>query len=54
MIGEQFADEVNQPTCGCLSCTDSADVVIDHPRHGERVVCDGHADGYEVVEEVGA
>jgi len=29
-----------------------ADVVIDHPKHGERTVCDEHADGYEVVRNV--
>lgn len=39
-------------TCGALGCTDPADVVIDHPDHGERVVCDDDADGYEVVDDV--
>jgi len=35
--------------------TDSHDedlVVIDHPEHGERVVCPSCAQGYEVVRDV--
>lgn len=45
-------DTTAGPYCGCLGCTASADVRIDHPDHGERVVCDDHADEYEVVAHV--
>lgn len=42
--------------CGAMGCTtDSTDddlVVIQHPTHGERVVCPKHARGYEVVRNV--
>ena len=42
--------------CGALGCsTDSLDedlVVIDHPKHGERIVCPDCATGYEVVDDV--
>ncbi|ACM56338.1 hypothetical protein [Halorubrum lacusprofundi] len=40
------------PVCGALGCSDDADVVVDHPNHGERVVCADHADGQEVVGDV--
>ncbi|WP_188977150.1 hypothetical protein [Halocalculus aciditolerans] len=40
------------PFCGCGGCTDSADVVIDHPDHGERVVCEQHIRGYPVIRHV--
>ena len=36
--------------CGCLSCTDDAVAVIDHPKHGHRTVCGAHIDGHDVVE----
>jgi hypothetical protein len=39
-------------TCGALSCHKDAEVVIDHPEHGERTVCADHAEGYEVVRHV--
>ncbi|GAB3669500.1 hypothetical protein [Halopiger thermotolerans] len=37
------------PFCGALGCTDEAEYVIDHPEHGERTVCSGHAGDYEVI-----
>ena len=37
------------PFCGALGCTDDADVVIDHPEHGERTVCNSCADGHVVI-----
>lgn len=40
------------PFCGTLGCTDDADVVIDHPEHGERTVCEEHTGGYEVIRRV--
>jgi hypothetical protein len=40
------------PTCVCLGCHDDAAVVIDHPDHGRRVVCEDDAEGYEVVDDV--
>lgn len=40
------------PVCGAISCTEPAAVRIDHPDHGERVVCSDHAEGYPVLEEV--
>lgn len=42
----------DSPVCGCLGCHDPAQAVIDHPRHGERVVCDHHAKGHEVIRRV--
>ena len=32
--------------------TDALDVVIDHPEHGHRTVCEDCAEGYEVVRNV--
>ena len=40
------------PTCGCLGCTNPADVVIRHPKHGERTVCEGDINGHEVIRHV--
>ncbi|WP_162989874.1 hypothetical protein [Natronorubrum halophilum] len=40
------------PFCGALGCTDDADVVIDHPKHGPRTVCDACSVGYEVLWDV--
>lgn len=40
------------PFCGTLGCGKDADCVIDHPEHGERTVCEGHARGYSVVRYV--
>ena len=40
------------PFCGAFGCTDSAEYVIDHPEHGECVVCDDHAGDGEVVRDV--
>lgn len=39
-------------TCGCAGCREAATVSIHHPKYGIRVVCDGHANGYEVVRNV--
>jgi hypothetical protein len=39
------------PACGCIGCHEEADVVIDHPEHGHRTVCDDHAAGHEVVDD---
>jgi hypothetical protein len=38
--------------CGCLGCANPAYAVIDHPKHGERVVCEEDVRGYEVVRHV--
>ena len=40
------------PVCGALGCSDDAEVVVDHPDHGERVVCADHADDLEVIRGV--
>ncbi|WP_175480068.1 hypothetical protein [Natrinema salaciae] len=45
-------DDEFGPFCGSLGCTDDADVVIDHPKHGELTVCDCCATGYMVVRRV--
>ncbi|WP_114576685.1 hypothetical protein [Saliphagus sp. LR7] len=37
------------PFCGSMGCRTEAEAIIDHPDHGERVVCAGCADGHEVV-----
>ncbi|WP_176696675.1 hypothetical protein [Haloparvum sedimenti] len=39
-------------TCGCLGCTDPAAVVIDHPDHGRRVVCEDDAKDHKVLRHV--
>lgn len=36
-------------TCGCLGCARDATVRIDHPDHGERVVCETHAEGFQIL-----
>jgi len=46
------ADAVTGPFCTALGCSNGAVVVIDHPDHGERPVCDDHADDGEVVGDV--
>lgn len=38
--------------CGCLGCTDPATVVMRHPVHGWRTVCDRHAYDHWVVDHV--
>lgn len=38
--------------CGCAGCLASADVVVEHPDHGQRVVCEGHVGGLEVIGDV--
>lgn len=38
--------------CGALGCLETADVVIDHPKHGQRTVCSGCAADFEVVRHV--
>ncbi|WP_169924317.1 hypothetical protein [Natrinema ejinorense] len=40
------------PFCGALGCTDNADAVIDHPKHGELTVCNECATGYVVIRRV--
>ena len=40
------------PFCGAMGCRSDADVVIDHPEHGHRTVCEDCAEGYEVVRNV--
>lgn len=44
--------EPSPPVCGALGCTADAEAIIDHPKHGQRAVCGGHATGYEVVRRV--
>lgn len=41
---------MSEPTCGVLSCTDAAEVVIDHREHGRRAVCAQHAVGHPRLE----
>lgn len=36
----------------CCVCGGLADVVIRHPEHGERVVCEDDTNGYEVIRRV--
>lgn len=43
---------IDGPVCGALGCGNPAAAVIDHPHHGERVVCATHAGPYEVVRDV--
>lgn len=38
--------------CGCLGCGAAATCIIDHNQHGERRVCDDHAEGHEVIGHV--
>ena len=40
------------PVCGALGCTADADTVVDHPDHGERVVCADHAENHEAIGDV--
>lgn len=40
------------PVCGVLGCGAEAEYVIEHPRHGERVVCEQCTRGYPVVDHV--
>lgn len=41
------------PFCAAASCSETAAVVVEHPDHGRRVVCDEHAADFdEVVEHV--
>lgn len=37
------------PFCTALGCRSEAAVVIDVPDHGERPVCEDHADDGEVI-----
>jgi hypothetical protein len=41
-------------TCACIGCHGSVAVVIDHPRHGRRAVCQRHAKGQTTLQEVPA
>lgn len=40
------------PFCGCFGCRETAEYVIHHPEHGERVVCEEDARDYEVIRRV--
>jgi len=44
--------DTSDSTCGALGCTDPADVVIRHPKHGDLVVCDECTGGYVVIGHV--
>jgi len=35
--------------CGCAGCSSNAEAVVEHPDHGERMVCGAHAQQFEVV-----
>lgn len=48
-----FARE-SRMICGCLGCTELADVVVRHPEHGNLVVCEWHAQDFEVLRGVDA
>lgn len=37
------------PFCGALGCTEGAEYVIDHPKHGKRTVCPAHVGDCEVI-----
>lgn len=41
-----------EKTCGNIGCHNRATVVIDHPDHGERTVCDDHADDYDILRDL--
>jgi len=43
---------ITGPFCACLGCRDPADVVIDHPDHGQRTVCEECAGDHEVIRRV--
>ncbi|QLK25435.1 hypothetical protein HYG81_15300 [Natrinema zhouii] len=45
-------DDGDGTTCGALSCTNDADVIIDHPKYGKRIVCNGCTGGYPVIRHV--
>ncbi|SEO69868.1 hypothetical protein SAMN05216388_101733 [Halorientalis persicus] len=47
-----LADRFTTKTCGVLGCGADAEVVIDHPEHGERTVCGSCAADFEVVRDV--
>ncbi|MDR9381573.1 MAG: hypothetical protein RI560_07870 [Natronomonas sp.] len=38
--------------CGCLGCHNEATAIITHDTHGRRAVCDEHAVGQVVLEDV--
>jgi len=38
--------------CGCAGCREPATTTILHSQHGVRVVCDAHANGFEVISNV--
>jgi len=40
------------PFCGAFGCPNEAVARINHPEHGERVVCEDHADAGEVIADV--
>lgn len=35
--------DLSGPFCGCLGCTEPAIGPVEHPKHGEVVVCERHA-----------
>ncbi|AHF99423.1 hypothetical protein HALLA_11970 [Halostagnicola larsenii XH-48] len=42
----------SNPICGALGCHETADVVIRHPKHGKRTVCDNCTGGHVVIRHV--
>jgi len=50
--GVSFATDGSGPMCGALGCTDVADVMIRHPKHGDLIVCEGCTGGYVVIGHV--
>lgn len=44
--------ETPDDVCGCLGCSGGAFAEVDHPEHGRRIVCEGHANGHEVIRYV--
>ncbi|WP_049986854.1 hypothetical protein [Halobellus rufus] len=36
--------------CCCLGCIEDAVAKIDHPKHGQRTVCESDINGHDVVE----
>lgn len=45
--------DLDGPFCSCIGCRDGAACFIEHPTRGRMAVCEGHRDGFEVIELVG-